>query len=168
MGSCCSPLVRHPPKPRGGPCSPSASQDPLSKHLLLHGVDALLLSPQHGTSVPHSHYRTSTLQSHPCRGYAQLVAVSPRLRGGPGVSAKRRCACPSVLLRSAGNALMLADARAHHKHAVASSWGHCSHRGHLPRPHAHRHPGVPPGDPICPRWPQGTSLVDVRAVIDDA
>lgn len=63
---------------------------------------------------------------------------------------------------------MLADARAHQKHAVASSWGHGTHQGHhLPlatclwapwgAPRSIRcHPA---GDPGCPRWLQGMSLV---------
>lgn len=103
-----------------------------------------------------------------------LVAVSPA-QGGlcqcPGVRpprgsvsscpSPRPCPCPAVqLVPAASNALMLPDARAHHKHVVTSSRGHGSQQGHLPRPPARGHPAVtleaPAGDPAGdPRWPQG-------------
>lgn len=103
---------------------------------------------------------------HPCwwpcplpgGGWGAVVLVSPQ-----GCASSRA-------VRGAGGALMLADARAHQKHAVASSRGHGTRQGHLPRPPAHGHPGVAPeapvyrpaGDPGCPRWPQGDIVSGCR------
>lgn len=117
--------------------------------------------PQHGTSAPQVPPVWDIGSWWPCplpKGGLVAVPVSLFTRVCVQVSIPTRIRvqvsvpdpCPAVqLLPAASNALMLPDARAHHKHVVTSSRGHGSQQDHLPWPPARGHPALTPEAPVA-------------------